>query len=241
MPSLERYNRALDYTYALGIFPALEALKSRPRQVRRVLVSSGIAPGEGLARIKMLCEQHGVRVENADRALARIAGKDNCFAAAVVSKGSPPLRDDARHLVLHQPMDKGNLGTVLRSALGFSFMDIAIVTPAADTNDPHVIRASMGAAFSLRIWEYDDFLEYRAAFPLRTLYPFMLDGARELDAAVKRIVTPYTLIVGNEGSGLPASFQKEGLPVRIPHSEAIDSLNLSVAASIGMYAFKQNE
>jgi TrmH family RNA methyltransferase len=99
----------------------------------------------------------------------------------------------------------------------------------------------MGAAFSLRIWEYDDFLEYRAAFPLRTLYPFMLDGARELDTAVKRIVTPYTLIVGNEGSGLPASFQKEGLPVRIPHSEAIDSLNLSVAASIGMYAFKQNE
>jgi len=47
------------------------------------------------------------------------------------------------------------------------------------------------------------------------------------------------LIFGNEGAGLPAEFSQLGQPVRIPHSNDIDSLNLSVAAAIGMYAFRK--
>ena len=241
MPSLDKYSRALDYTYALGLFPTLEALIMRPEHVRRVLLSGSIAPGQGLERILSLCTRHSIRVEEADKALARIAGKENCYAAAVVSKYSPPLGENARHLLLYQPQDRGNLGTMLRSALGFSFVDIGIISPAADVFDPHVIRASMGAAFSLHISEFETYAAYRSAFPGHTLYPFMLDGAVELGTAVLGIVKPYTLIMGNEGSGLPAWFQNEGVPVRIPHSDAIDSLNLSVAASIGMYTFKQNE
>ena len=50
---------------------------------------------------------------------------------------------------------------------------------------------------------------------------------------------PFALIMGNEGSGLPPEFARIGQPVRIPHSDAIDSLNLSVAAAIGMYAFSR--
>ena len=45
--------------------------------------------------------------------------------------------------------------------------------------------------------------------------------------------------MGNEGSGLPPEFARMGQPVRIPHSGEIDSLNLAVAAAIGMYAFRR--
>ena len=70
-------------------------------------------------------------------------------------------------------------------------------------------------------------------------YPFMLDASVPLSCAVREKKTPYALIMGNEGSGLPSSFAGLGQPVRIPHGDAIDSLNLSVAAAIGMYAFTQ--
>ena len=46
-----------------------------------------------------------------------------------------------------------------------------------------------------------------------------------------------TLIFGNEGRGLPAEFARRGQPVRIPSNDRIDSLNLAIAAGIGIYCF----
>ena len=238
MPSLEKYHRALDYSYAPGMFPAMEALTKRPETVRRLLLSER-AEGEGRDRLVQRCAQAGIRVETADKALSRISGKDNCFAAAVVEKRYLPLQP-GRHVVLHHPSDKGNLGTMLRTALGFGYLDIAVIRPAADCFDPHVIRASMGAIFSLRVTEYDDFDAYHRAFPGQRLYPFMLDGSMLLGEAVAAgVPREASLIFGNEGAGLSAGFGRMGQAVRIPHSGDIDSLNLSVAAAIGMYAMKE--
>ena len=49
------------------------------------------------------------------------------------------------------------------------------------------------------------------------------------------ISEPFSLIFGNEATGLPASFASVGTPVRIDHGPDIDSLNLPIAASIAMY------
>lgn len=239
MASLEAYGRQLDYSYAPGLFPTLEALTKAPGRVRRVLLSQQAGRGETLDKIRALCAQHGIRMETADRALHRLSQKDNCFAAAVFEKMPGSLCSDARHLVLHNPMDKGNMGTMLRAALGFGFLDIAVILPAADLYDPHVVRASMGALFSLRVREYDAFDAYRAAYPAHHLYPFMLEGTVAPETAARGAAAPWALVMGNEGSGLPREFARLGTPVRIPHSDAIDSLNLAVAASIGMYAFSR--
>ena len=237
MPSLENYRRESDYSYAPGFFPSMEALTKQPESVRRVLLHSKLEPSTNVEMLLDLCQRYHVRTEIADKALAHISGKENCFIAAVFEKTQGTLNPDSNHLVLHCPSDKGNLGTMLRTALGFGFTDIAIVRPAADHFDPHVVRASMGALFSLRIREFDVFETYRCAFPGHTLYPFMLKGALPLDEAAKQQKNPYSLIMGNEGSGLPESFAALGQAVRIPHSSDIDSLNLAIAAAIGMYAF----
>ncbi len=238
MPSLETYDRSLDYSYAPGVFPTLEALTRAPQRVRRVLTHSRAEGSEGLDKILALCQQHNIRVEQADKALARVSGKDNCFAAAVFAKEAAPLLP-GWHVVLHHISDSGNLGTILRTALGFGYLDIAIIRPAADVYAPPVVRASMGALFSLRVTEYDDFALYRAQFPQQTLFPFMLDGALPPDEAKKE--APFSLIFGNEGTGLPPEFAAFGQPIRIPHSNAIDSLNLSIAAAIGMYEFRKEQ
>ena len=93
----------------------------------------------------------------------------------------------------------------------------------------------MGAVFSLRIHEYPDFGAYRSLYQEYALYPFMLKGSVPLSEAAAQPAFPFALIFGNEGTGLPDEFLTYGTPVRIPHSDKIDSLNLSVAAAIGMY------
>ena len=238
MPSLEAYSRSLDYSYALGLFPASELMKKRPELARRLLVSGKAEDSEGLRALRALCAERRVREEQADKVLSRVSGKENCFAAVVFDKFQSQLTG-GNHLVLHHPSDKGNLGTMLRTALGFGYRDIAIIRPAADAFDPHVVRASMGAIFGLNLRYYDDFEAYRAEFPTHMCYPFMLDASVPLAEGVAQKRAPFALIMGNEGSGLPPAFARLGQPVRIPHSAEIDSLNLSVAAAIGMYAFAQ--
>ncbi|MBR4539272.1 MAG: TrmH family RNA methyltransferase [Clostridia bacterium] len=239
MPALEAYKRELDYSYAPGLFPSLEAMTKRPELVRRLLISSKGQDSEGVKKLMALAEKKGVRVETADKALSRISGKDNCFAAAVFEKRPLPLDGACDHIVLHHISDQGNLGTILRTALGFGYHDIAIIRPAADVYDPKVVRASMGALFSLRVTECADFSGYWQEFEARMAYPFMLDGSVQMDDAAKDAPHPCALIFGNEGSGLPPEFQRVGQPVRIPSSDEVDSLNLAIAAAIGMYAFRR--
>lgn len=241
MPALETYKRELDYSYAPGLFPALEAMTKRPELMRRLLVSSKGQDSEGVKKLVALAEEKHIRVETADKALSRISGKDNCFAAAVFEKRPLPLDGACDHVVLHHISDQGNLGTILRTALGFGYHDIAIIRPAADVYDPKVVRASMGALFSLRVTEYADFSDYWQEFGPRAAYPFMLDGSVYMDDAAKDAPHPCALIFGNEGSGLPPEFQQVGQPVRIPSSDEVDSLNLAIAAAIGMYAFRRGK
>lgn len=241
MPSLQAYDSSLDYSYAPGVFPSLECLKKRPDVARRLLVHSQSGKNEGVHTLIQMCEELHIRVEEADKALSRISGKENCYAAVVFEKFQGTLPKDGPHIVLHHPSDAGNLGTILRTALGFSMTSIAIIRPAADVFDPKVIRASMGALFSSKVMLFDTFEAYRDLYPGHALYPFMLDGSCPLAQAAKAPKSPYSLVFGNEGSGLPASFAAMGQAVRIPHSEDIDSLNLSIAAAIGMYAFRNQE
>lgn len=237
MPSLEPYRNELDYSYAPGIFPGMECLLHRPESVRRLLVHSAAAGREGIGKLTALAETHRIRVEEADRVLARISGKENCWAAAVFSKFSDTLRNDCPHVVLHCPGDSGNVGTILRTALGLGIEDVALIRPCVDVFDPRTVRASMGSLFRLRVRMYDSFAEYRNAFPERLLYPFMLDASVPL-GEIREVPIVYSLIFGNEGSGLPAEFAAMGQAVRIESNDKVDSLNLAIAAGIGIYHFR---
>ena len=237
MPSLSAYKSELDYSYAPGIFPSMECLTYRPETVRRLLVHSSATGREGVEKLCALAEKHRIRIEEADKALARISGKENCYAAAVFEKFEDELKKDASHIVLHNPSDFGNVGTILRTALGLGIEDVALVRPCADVCDPKTVRASMGAMFRLRIRVYDGFEEYREQFAERKLYPFMLDASVLLQEAVLNKPNIWTLIFGNEGRGLPKEFSTYGQAVRIESNDKVDSLNLGIAAAIGMYEF----
>ena len=148
MPALSPYKSELDYAYAPGIFPAMECLLHRADCARRLLLHTKAAGTEGAEKLIALAQRHHVRVEEADKALARVSGKENCFAAVVFTKFQDTLNGDKPHVVLHNPSDCGNVGTILRTALGFGVEDVALIRPCVDLFDPRVVRASMGSMFS---------------------------------------------------------------------------------------------
>lgn len=236
MPALRAYAADLEYSYAAGLYPSLALMDKAPELALRLLLSDKAA-GEGVDKLRGLCAAHGVREEVAPKALSRILGKENVYAAVAFRKQTRALDANGPHIVLHHPMDEGNLGTIQRTMLGFGFRDLAVIRPSADPFEPRVVRASMGALFSLNVMQYDDFSDYRAACPAHALYPFMLDGALDLDAAAAAKQSPFSLVFGNEGAGLPPEFAGYGQAVKIRQSAAIDSLNLAVSAAIAMYAF----
>ena len=237
MPKLEPYSRRLNYSYQLGVFPSLMLLEARPECAQRLLLHPQGLENEGVVKLRERCAALGVREEMAERVLRRESKKDNCFAGLVFEKYDCALDPALNHAVLCQISDNGNAGTAMRSLLGFGIRDVAVIKPCVDVFDPHVLRASMGAFFKMRVRVYECFEDYRAEHPGRPLYPFMLDGAKPLNAVASEAKPPFSLVFGNEQTGLPARFAQLGQSVFIPQSPEIDSLNLAVAVSVGAYTF----
>ena len=52
MAKLEAYDKALDYSYAPGIFPATECLKNAKKRCMRLLVSSNGLQSEACRRVE---------------------------------------------------------------------------------------------------------------------------------------------------------------------------------------------
>lgn len=225
------YRKDSEETYGLGATVVMEYLLHAKDKVRGVILHPQFRSEETVAKIKALCGDV-IPVSVEEKPFNILSKKENCFVICVIEKREEHILK-GNHMVLVNPSNAGNMGTIMRSCLGFGVRDLAIVPLAADHFDPKVIRASMGAAASVRTEVFSSFEEYSARFPENKLYPFMLDGSTKLHETV--IEQPFSLIMGNEATGLPSEFSKIGRPIRIDHSNAIDSLNITIAASIGLY------
>lgn len=230
------YKKEADTSDTFGAFPTLELLKHRPAAARQVALHSSFTDRPAAAEITDLCRKNQIPLLLQDKIFKRLSPKENCFVIGEFQKQEQPLQPEAPHLVLVNPSNMGNLGTILRSALGFDFLNLAIITPAVDLFDPKVVRGSMGALFSLQISRFSSFSAYRSCFPRHLCFPFMLNGAVPLQQLSWPSSHQPALIFGNEATGLAAEFSSIGTPIIIPHSSAIDSLNLSIAVSIALYA-----
>lgn len=229
---LKRYKKDFDYSYSFGIFPTLELLRHRPDKVLRVVAHSTGVISKGIQNIEALCDAKKIPFDINDKFLRRLFYKDNIYVAAVFEKYPMALDAQHNHLMLVNPSDFGNLGSSIRSALGFSVSDLALISPAADLFNPQVVRASMGAVFAISAVYFEDIYSYTSHY-LRDYYAFMLEARYMLGET--QFAQPYTLIFGPEGSGLPESFRQLAKTIMIPQSELIESFNLSVAVGIALY------
>lgn len=226
------YKKEGDITYSLGATVTMEYLNVCPDTVEGIILHPRFDSQDTIRKINDICGSHKIPVEVSEKPFNILSKKGNCFVIGVIRKHTDKIGQGS-HVVLVNPSDAGNMGTIIRTCAGFGIMDIAVITPAVDTFDPRTIRASMGARARVKMELFDDFEEYEKRFPGNSLYPFMLDGSTLLQET--KIEAPFSLIFGNEATGLPASFQKKGQPVRIEHTNNIDSLNLPTAVGIAIY------
>jgi len=168
---------------------------------------------------------------------ARVNQKENAYVLGVFKKYPSRIRADRPHVVLVNPADKGNLGTVIRTLAGFGLLDLAIVSPAADIWDPKTVRASMGALFHLRFEHFESIDGYLSRFPRHARFAFIPGAELELRPGAFTRPALFSLIFGNEATGLDERFARIATGVRIPQSPLVDSLNLAAAAAIGCYLF----
>lgn len=235
--ALKAYKKSYEYSYTFGMFPTVELIKSRPDAVLKVLVSSNFKADTSSLDIFELCESKKINIEINDKQFNRIGAKENCYVIGVFTKYECAINSNKPHVVLVNPSNMGNMGTIIRTLTGFGISDLSIISPGVDIFDPKVIRASMGAVFRINFKYFDNFDDYRADFMNHKIYTFMLDGEKSLKDIKHNPEEFFTLVFGNEATGLDSSFLKVGTSVVIKHTNNIDSLNLTIAAGIALYEF----
>ena len=146
-------------------------------------------------------------------------------------------------LALDRLQDPGNLGTLMRTALAAGVEQIWLCE-GADPHQPKVLRASSGAALALPVLrlEAEAFaarLGQARAAGLQLVASVVPDAEADPDPAPP--APPYwlldwrrptLLLLGNEGAGLAPELRAlADQRVTIPHSPAVESLNVAVAAA----------
>lgn len=225
---VKKYKKDDATSYALGATLTVELIKRRPEIVRAVYVS----PRSDIAAVPAAARAHGIPVIESEKAINVLSPKGNCFAIGEFEKFTSQLSAERDHIVLVNPSDSGNLGTIMRAAAAFD-AELAVIRPCADPFDPKTVRASMGAAFCINFECFDSFKQYVSRFGDRTIIPFMLNG-RPFESAEFDDGKRYSLVFGNEATGLPESYAAYDA-VRIAQSDKVDSLNLSAAAAIALH------
>ena len=136
-------------------------------------------------------------------------------------------------LLLECIQDPGNLGSILRTAVAAGIRHVFLTGGSVFAWAPKVIRAGMGAHFSLSIFEEVDVSEFARAFrgAVVAMEPRAAASLYDLD-----LRGPIAWAFGNEGAGLSEDIGRLATHrVRIPMPGAAESLNVAAAAAICLF------
>lgn len=232
---IKNYKKDFEYSYSLGAFPTLELLKLHSNELINIFIDSSFKNQEVLEKLS----KFGNKVLINNKLINRLSPKENCYVIGVFKKYKTELNKNNNHLLLDNPSNMGNLGTIIRSSLGFNIKDIAIIKPGVDIFDPKVIRSSMGSIFNVNVEYFDSLEEYQNKYNKHTIYAFMLQTNNTLDSFMFKDGLS-TLAFGNEATGLDDKYLNEN-SIRIKHNNEIDSLNITNAVSIALYEFNKQQ
>ena len=129
--------------------------------------------------------------------------------------------------------DRGNVGSILRSAAAAGFRQILLSVDCAQAWSPKTLRAAMGAHFQLDLHERSDLQQFLASYRGQSVAA-LLDASDSLYTA--RLEQPLAWIFGSEGLGIrPLVAAKTSLQLRIPMSGQSESLNVAAAAAVCLF------
>ncbi len=146
---------------------------------------------------------------------------------------------DGTGVVLENIANPGNLGSIARLCAAFGIKNLYVIKPAVDFFNPETVRASMGALFHLNLVSFDSLTEARGRLAKKPRY--CLGTSLQADsidlASTPEVEMGEALFwFGGEARGLSPTAKKLcQVLVKIPISEAVDSLNVAESAAIVLY------
>ena len=232
-------------------FHAVESiLIQRPELIVRLFISR--SEDKRVVRIKNLAKTSQINLESIDsKKIDRLAGhsKHQGFAAEISNLGFlsekdiiPRLKNltTSRVLILDSIQDPRNLGACLRSALAFEFDAVIINKDGSSPINEYVFKTSVGAILNLNIFYVTNLSRSINTLKDIGFWVLGLDGHGEGSIFSEKFSLKTAVVLGSEGSGI-RKLVKENCDhlIKIPISNKVESLNISVAAGIIMYELKK--
>lgn len=206
-------------------------------ELEAVICASGVSLPELPAWVRV--------AEVGDSLLASIADTESPQGIVFICKGKDLTISDrltgGRYLVLDGVQDPGNVGTVWRTADAFGADGLILCGGCADPWNPKTVRATMGAAFRLPVYEGE--LDQAAERLARAGVPLYAAALREDTVDVRAVrLDGAAVVIGSEGRGVSRrALELCRNTIKIPMRARCESLNAAVAASVMLWEMARGD
>ena len=216
---------------------AIQAYAARSGTDPAAAAGSATSPGENL--------QDGVIdiIVLPDFVFSKISDVKNAQGILGVVRHIPApfefFPDTGRYLLLDAIRDPGNLGTLIRSAVGAGFDGVLLYGGCVEPFNPKVIRSTMGTFAFSGIWTISRSDIDRL---LATGYELYATTGGDGDTLYETAFPKKTvLVIGSEAHGVSDELmQLAARKITIPLASECESLNAAVAGSICMFHIRHS-
>ena len=163
--------------------------------------------------------------------LTPVASSTGILALVKTPNIAPPQKREFA-LMLEDIQDPGNLGSILRTALGAGVQVLYLSKGCTDAWSPKALRGGQGAQFYLPMIEGADLLDAMQNFAGCT-YATTMEGA---SLYAQDLTKPSAFIIGNEGAGLSSKLlNAANQKISIPMHQHLESLNAGAATAVCLF------
>ena len=168
------------------------------------------------------------------------APQGDLFTFRLPDLTAPEQLTGDRYLVLDGVQDPGNVGTIWRTADAFETDGLLLTNACADPFGWKTIRATMGAAFRMPVWEVTP--EQLATLTTQSSLPLLATALRADTVPLQAVHAPRTaVVIGNEGNGVSETVLRLCREtVCIPMNPRCESLNAAAAAAVVLWEMYRN-
>ncbi|GBR73038.1 tRNA G18 (ribose-2'-O)-methylase SpoU [Candidatus Termititenax aidoneus] len=188
-----------------------------------------------------LGQNFGEKIKVSNRVLERISYRGSTEGFIAVAKARQKdlrafkLPASPLIVVLDKLEKPGNIGAILRTAAAAGIDAVLLSDTPGDLYNPNLIRASLGAIFSLPVFNVsaNEALNWLNSHKIKiiTASPYAKKTHFDYDFSASA-----ALIIGSEADGVSEIWAKNAADsVLIPMSSAVDSLNASVSVAVLIY------
>lgn len=152
-----------------------------------------------------------------------------------VCKMKKQKREGDKYLLLDGIQDPGNLGTIIRTSLGFNIATIILSDTCVNLYNEKVIMASEGAIFKINIIKYN-LISIIKDLKQEGFYIYGTDVTNGTNLHDVKQQNKYALVMGSEGTGVSLDVKRlTDSNIYIKTNEKLESLNVAVATGIILY------